>query len=112
MVSGSSYTRWLFYPEGGPSGRGLVWGGLSDSNVFDTPLAAVAGLNVSLGQATHPIPAVVTRDVTFVNAADGTDASTQSIQAAGYMMKGVFSISYTVNATKYTQSITVLRAVP
>jgi type II secretory pathway pseudopilin PulG len=110
--NGGSYTRWLFYPEGGGSGRGLIWGGLSDSNVFDTPLTAVSNLAISLGESTHPVSATVTRNVSYVNAATGADASVQTIQAAGYMMRGTFTVSFTINKKNYAESLTVLRAVP
>jgi hypothetical protein len=107
-----SYTRWLFYPEGGQSGRGLVWGGLSDSNVFDTPLTSVPNLHITLGESTHPVAATVTRDVSYVNATTGANATTQTIQAAGYLMRGTFAVDFTINNKHYSESLTVLRAVP
>jgi type II secretory pathway pseudopilin PulG len=108
----SDYTRWLFYPEGGPSGRGLLWGDLSDKNVFDTPLVAVPSLAISLGESTHPVPATVSRDVIYVKSSDGTTTSTQNVEASGYMMQGKFTVNFKLNNRNYTESLTVLRAVP
>ena len=111
-VTGPSYTRWLFYPEGSPSGRGLVWGSLSNANVYSSPLPTVASLAVALGESNHPVPATVTRDVTYVDASTGAVSSVQHVQAAGYLMRGTFTINFTLNSKNYTQSLTVVRAVP
>ena len=108
--SGSTYTRWLFYPEG-VTGRGLSWGSLSTTDVH-TELPAVSSLAVTLGQAGHTVAATVTRDVSYIDDASGATTSSAQIKAAGYMMKGTFAITFSMNAKSYTETLTVVRAVP
>jgi hypothetical protein len=109
--NGPAYTRWLFFPEGGPSGRGLNWGSLSNANVT-TLLPPVASLAINLGDPNHPVPATVTRDVAYIDDTTGAPSVGQQIKAAGYLMRGTFTVNFTVNSTSYSQSLTVVRAVP
>lgn len=109
-VSGADYTRWLFVVEG-PTGRGLEWGELSDSNT-SVPEPAIAHIEVPLGTEDNPIRAKVTRQVTYLDAATGETSLTRTIQAAGYMVVGTFSVEYTLNNKDYVETLTVARAVP
>lgn len=111
VASGASYTRWLFLPDG-ETGRGLAWGSLSDANVFDTPWAPAPNLAITLGAGARPVAATISRNVIYVNAATGADSPTQVIQASGYMLKGVFTVKFSINNKSYSESLTVLRAVP
>ncbi len=110
-VSNVSYTRWLFNPDG-VTGKGLVWGAISDADVDTTPLPnPVPYLAVNLGNSSHPVAAKVTRDVNYVSDSSGAD-STQTIKAAGYMMRGTFSITFTMDGKTCTESLSMVRAVP
>jgi hypothetical protein len=109
--NGPSYTRWLFFPEGGPTGRGLNWGALSDANVT-TILPPVSSLAITLGDPTHPVAATVTRDVAYIDDTSGAPSVGQQIKAAGYLMRGTFTVNFSLNSKNYSQSLTVVRAVP
>ncbi len=111
LVGASTYNRWLFNPTSGPSGRGMVWGSLSDSNT-SVAAADVPYLTVTLGSPDSGVTAQVTRDVSYVNSSTGATSSSRTIEASGYMLKGVFAISYSLAGHTYSQSITVLRAAP
>lgn len=109
--NGPSYTRWLFFPEGGPTGRGLNWGSLSDANVT-TILPPVSSLAITLGDPAHPVAATVTRDVAYIDDTTGAPSVGQQIKAAGYLMRGIFTVNFSLNSKNYSQSLTVVRAVP
>ncbi len=110
-IDGVVRQRWLFLPSGGPTGRGLVWGALSDQN---TSINAenVPSLPIPLGGESHRVNATLTRDVRYVNATSGANVTSRTIEAAGYLLSGTFTINYTMNGKDYTQSLTVLRAAP
>jgi len=110
-VDGVSRQRWIFLPSSGPTGRGLVWGALSDENT-SVNAEDVASLPIVLGGESHRVNATLTRDVRYINAASGENAADRTIEAAGYMLSGTFTINYAMNGTSYTQSLTVLRAAP
>jgi hypothetical protein len=111
LVGSTTYNRWLFNPTGGPSGRGIRWGSLSDDNT-STAAPDVVSLAITLGGAGHPTPATLTRDVRYVDASTGATSSTQAIQAAGFMLQGTFTINFSRNGKSYSQSLTVLRVAP
>ncbi len=111
LVGSTTYNRWLFNPTNGASGRGLKWGVLSDDNT-STAAEDVASLAITLGGTGHPTDATITRDVRYVNASSGATTTTQSIQAAGFMLQGTFTINFTRNGKSYSQSLTVLRVAP
>ena len=111
VQTGPTYTRWLFFPEGGPSGLGLNWGSLSNANVT-TLLPPVASLAINLGDPAHPVAATVTRDVAYIDDTTGAMSDSQQIKAAGYLMRGTFTVSFSLNSKNYSQSLTVVRAVP
>lgn len=111
LVGTSTYNRWLFNPTNGASGRGLKWGELSDANT-STAAEEVGSITVTLGSANHPTTATVTRDVRYVAPLTGETTVTQSIQAAGFLLQGVFSITFSINDRTYTQSLTVMRLAP
>jgi prepilin-type N-terminal cleavage/methylation domain-containing protein len=118
--SGAYYTRWLFspeispsYPMGGPTGKGLVWGDLSNSNVVSNPIPAtpIPNLAITLGSSAHPVAATLTRDVICLDDSNG-GPSPRLIKAAGYLMRGTFSVNFTINKKNYTETLTLVRAVP
>ena len=110
-VDGVSRQRWLFLPSGGPTGRGLVWGALSDENT-SVYAEEVPSLPLVLGGESHAVDATLTRDVRYVDASSGADAASREIEAAGYMLSATFTINYTMGGKDYTQSLTVVRAAP
>jgi len=110
-VDGDVRQRWLFLPSGGPTGRGLVWGALSDQNT-SVNAEDVPSIPIVLGGESHQVTATLTRDVRYVDAASGENAASRTIEAAGYMLSGTFTINYRMNGNDYTQSLTVLRAAP
>lgn len=103
--------RWLFLPTNGPTGRGLVWGALSDQNT-SVNAEDVPYLPVPLGGESHRVNATLTRDVRYVDASSGSDAASREIEAAGYMLSATFTINYSMAGKDYTQSLTVLRTAP
>lgn len=110
-VNNVAYTRWLFNPDG-VTGKGLVWGAISDSDVDTNPLPnPVPSLSLNLGTTSHPVAATVTRDVNYVSDTTGVDAA-QTIKAAGYMMRGTFAITFTMDGRSYTETLVLVRAVP
>jgi len=110
-ISGTTYNRWLFNPTGGPSGRGLSWGSLSDTN---TSVAAteVPNIAITLGAGGHATAATLTRDVSYVNATTGATSASLQIDAAGFMLMATFAINYQSGGRAFTQSVTVVRATP
>ena len=122
---GKSYARWLFNPTpGGPDGAGLRWGALCDEDAFNNPLPSPVPtfLNVTLGDTNdmalvgtkNPIIAHVTRAVYYVTSTGDASAvqPSTSITAAGWLIVGTFTISYTANGRAEKSSITVTRSVP
>ncbi len=110
-ISGTTYNRWLFNPTNGPSGRGLRWGSLSDTN---TSVAAteVPNIAITLGTGGHATAATLTRDVRYVNATTGATTTSLQIDAAGFMLTATFAINYRSSGRAYAQSLTVVRATP
>lgn len=111
LVSGTAYNRWLFNITAAPTGQGLVWGALSNTN---TSVAAedVEALPITLGGETNPIPALLTRHVRYVDATTGNSTTTQTIAAAGYFLVGTFTIKFNLVGKEHSQSITLVRAAP
>lgn len=110
-VAGVVRQRWLFLPSNGPTGRGLVWGALSDQNT-SVNAEDVPSLAVPLGGESHRVTAALTRDVRYIDASSGADVADREIEAAGYMLSATFTINYSMGGKDYTQSLTVLRAAP
>lgn len=110
-VDGVSRQRWIFLPSNGPTGRGLVWGALSDENT-SVNAEDVPYLPVVLGGESHQVAATLTRDVRYIDASNGTNVLDREIEAAGYMLSATFTINYSLSGKDYTQSLTVLRAAP
>ena len=103
-----------------PTGQGLTWQNPDGSMATHTTSAGFdTGVNVVLGDNTGaPISAVVTRQVQYLasttvgSTTAGSPVSTVSNQAAGYLLRGDFAITYTFLSQTITQSITVVRSVP
>jgi type II secretory pathway pseudopilin PulG len=96
------------------TGTGMTWTNYDGSVETGTP----TGLTVILGDNTGaPIQANVTRTVWYLNAANGTPTSIPQNAAAGYMLRGDFTISYSFppsspQANTLSQTVTVVRSVP
>ena len=110
-VTGITYTRWLFNPTSAATGQGLVWGSLNNGTVYNAS-AAISSLPISLGTGTTSVTAQLTRDVHYVASSTGAISATRTIDAGGYMMQAVFTITYSLNGRPYTQSVTALRVAP
>ncbi|HWA09287.1 MAG TPA: prepilin-type N-terminal cleavage/methylation domain-containing protein [Opitutaceae bacterium] len=110
--SGTAYARYLFQPAASPTGTGLQWGSLSDQDSL-TALTSVPSLSVTIGNSAggNGIPAAITRTVVPLNS-DGTTAGSVTYTAAGYMLLGTFTATYSVFGHTYVQSVSVLRAAP
>lgn len=107
----SNATLWLFYPTAGESGRGLLWGTISnqaDSTLLeDTPY-----ITIPIGPPGHTLDAQVSREMQYVNTATGATTTTAASDAAGYMLQATFRIRYTLNQHTYTHSLTAMRVGP
>lgn len=110
-VGAATYNRWLFNPTSAPTGRGLVWGSLNNANT-SVNAANSSYLAITLGGTGHSIPAKLTRDVRYLDAATGNRTTTQTIEAAGYLLSGTFTITFEMNQRTYSQSISIVRAAP
>ena len=107
-----------------PTGQGIVWQNPDGSIATHTmsgsgPSQFDTGVSIVLGDNTGaPITASVTRQVQYLASATvgstpaGSPVSTVSNQAAGYLLRGDFAITYTFLSQTITQSITVVRSVP
>ncbi len=114
----SGYTVWLFNTTNGVyTGEGLLWDDntgtpqLSDESTNIAAATPSSGLSITLGSSSSTIPATVTRLVEQISPTTGSSSSAP-YTAAGYLLRATFSISFTVSGYPYTQSMTVLRAVP
>jgi len=110
FVTAGVYTLHLFVPTLAPTGQGLVWGRLNDDTT-GIPSADVASLPITLGPPGSSTPATLTRNVTPLTLA-GEPSLTRVIGAAGYMVTGTFTVTYSLIGKSYSESITVVRAVP
>ncbi len=114
----SGYTLWLFNTTGNAyTGEGLLWDDnsgtpqLSNESTAGSAATSASGLSITLGATSSTIPATVTRLVEQIGPTTGT-STTAAYTAAGYLLRGTFSINFTVSGSSYTQRLTVLRAVP
>ncbi len=109
------YTVELFDPMT-TAGAGLDWQDttnaplISDTTSRFNPSTSAA-LSITLG-GVNGIPATVSRVVTWVDPSTGADRATPYNMAGGYLLRGTFTTSYNVNGKAYSQSLTVIRAVP
>jgi type II secretory pathway pseudopilin PulG len=92
------------------TGTGMTWTNYDGSQETGT----VSGLTVILGDNTGaPIAANVTRTVWYLNASDGTVTSVPQNGAAGYMLRGDFTISFPFQGvTLPPLTVSVVRSVP
>ena len=106
--------RYLFDPTTGPTCFAL-----SDFSknlicdldyTFARPSPLPPFLPITIGGDT-PIPAQVTREVTFVDPDTGATTPSRISGPAGYLAVATFRITYTVRTRTYTDSLTVLRSV-
>jgi prepilin-type N-terminal cleavage/methylation domain-containing protein len=104
--------RMLFNPTGNSAtGLGLRWGGLS--NEIEYPNAPTT-LEINIGPPGSPQTATVTRNVQMVNASTGNVSSTRVLDAAGFMMRAEFTVSYTLSGRQggvITQSMSTVRLI-
>ena len=97
-------------------GTGLKW--YDPANNYAAVDGTASGLTITLGKlggsaliSASPITATVTESVTDLNDTDGTPRTTSIYTAAGRMLQGTFTISYTLGNRVRTQTVTVARSV-
>lgn len=104
--------RMLFNPaNGNNTGLGLRWGALSDEIEY---AGAPTSLTIDIGPPGSPQPATVTRNISYVNSATGASASAPVKDAAGFMLKATFTVSYKIEGTNdqaITQTMSTLRLI-
>jgi type II secretory pathway pseudopilin PulG len=118
-TSGVNQVREIFIPtttSNGtisiPTGSGLKWGELSNG-LPDPNLPTECP--VEIGPPGSPVTGYVTRDVRWINPATGNVTASKISDAAGFMLKGTFTITYSLPGTSgapIRQSVTTLRLVP
>lgn len=106
---GTNLTRVLFTPTTAEQGTGtdLSWGSVN----AQTSSTGTENLVINLGGTANAVPATVTRIVKQISPTTGAD-QTSPYTAAGYLLRGTFTISYSISGKSYNQSLTVVRAVP
>ena len=101
----------LFVPTSGPSGSGIVW--TNPDGTQGTLTTDGTGYRVTVGgNTTAPITATVSRNITYLLAANGTTTATPQSGAGGYILRGDFTITYPLFRGTTTQTITNIRAIP
>ncbi len=117
--TGSNQPREIFITTTGsnstvsaPTSSGLEWGKL---NTFKPDGTVKPPCIVNIGTPDAPQLATVTRDVWWIEPSTGNATASKSVEAAGFMLKGRFTITYTLTGTtgrSISQSMTTLRLVP
>ena len=108
LIAGVVVTRPLFVTNTVPDAGGLNWTDTSGH----VGTVDVQGLHVLLGESTSSqVPATVTRLVSNLDATTGAAVSGVTATAAGWMLQGTFTITYSINGRAQSQSITVARSV-
>jgi len=93
----------LFSIQSTPTGVGLNWG---------TTTGTSLGLPVKLGDAASgQVDAVITRQIHFLDESTGIEDTSDATTAAGYMLKGTFTISYSYNGKQYSETYNLARSV-
>jgi len=101
--TGTYVMKDLFTVESAATGVGLTWKGVSGTST---------GLNVKLGDAgSGQIDAVVTRRIYYLDEDTGVSDGSTATTAAGFMLKGVFTITYTYNGKNYSETFTLARLI-
>lgn len=103
--------RMIFTPTTGPTGLGLRWGQLSDQINYE---GAPATLEIDIGTPGAPQLATVTREVRYVSPTNGAASATRLADAAGFMLRATFTITYRLGGTgqqSISQSMTSLRLI-
>jgi prepilin-type N-terminal cleavage/methylation domain-containing protein len=107
LIGGIPVLRPLFATDG-TGGDGLTWTNPAGVQFNGSTLPS---LGIMLGEAgSSQIPATVSRTVTYVDSA-GIPTGTHTASAAGWILQGTFTITYSVNGRPQTQSLTVARSV-
>jgi hypothetical protein len=117
-ITGTNLIRTIFLPtvDGSgnpvPTGRGLRWGALSDEtpNLYQTDVC-----EIDIGPPGSPQFARVTRSVMNVTPSTGASSATKVSDAAGFMLRATFTITYTITGSEggrpISQSISTLRLI-
>lgn len=104
--------RMIFNPKSGNgTSLGLRWGALSNETEYP---GAPTELIIDIGPPGSPQNATVTRNISFVNSASGETSSDIVKDAAGFMLKATFTVSYTIegsNDTPIIQTMNTLRLI-
>lgn len=103
-------------PAGTQSGSGLVWGSLSTSaNTNDEAIPDDSPLEINIGPPGSVQFAYVTRQIRYVNPATGAESDTVIRGGSGFMLKGTFTITYSLSSSRnkreIKQSMSALRLV-
>lgn len=117
LINGVVVIRPLFLVRAADDlGSGLKW--YDPANNYAEVDGTTSGLTVTLGKLSgstfvsgNPITATVTESVSDLNDADGTVRTSPVYTAAGRMLQGTFTISYTLGKRVQTQTVTVARSV-
>jgi prepilin-type N-terminal cleavage/methylation domain-containing protein len=118
LVNGVVVIRPLFQVRTGSDMTGLWWHDLAKPVGEQDIEGTTDGLTVTLSSlsgstltSASPITATVTEAVTDLNDTDGTPRTGSIYTAAGRMLQGQFTISYTLGRRVHTQTLTVARSV-
>ncbi len=68
-------------------------------------------LNRSAITESYALPAQLSREISYINPATGAVSNTLSIGDSGYMLQGVFRITFTYNRKLCTETLSVMRVV-
>lgn len=104
--------RVLFSPTTGETGRGMRWGELSDEP--NDPTFTDDPAKIDIGPPGSEQWAYVTREVSYVSLTDGQPITERKNDAAGFMLKATFTITYTLAGSKdqaITQNMSTLRLI-
>ena len=116
-ISGVITIRHLFdTARNGSDMTGVIWNDPAHS--YAEIDGTTSGLTVYLGQVSgstfisaNPIQANLTETVTNLNDTTGDPQSTATYTAAGRMLQGTFTITYTLGNRTFTQTLIVARSV-
>jgi prepilin-type N-terminal cleavage/methylation domain-containing protein len=119
-TDGSGNTLSLFVPTS-QTGVGLTWVATNPTGGQTTYVGSAltspttGGLQVPLSDSTtgeKPIMATVSYQVWYIDPTTGVTSSTATSLAAGQLLRGDFTATYTFQSRIITQTISALRATP
>lgn len=100
--AGGVVAKEIFTVRPGITGEGLSWAGVNGTST---------GLPVKLGDVSSgQIDAVITRQIRFIDEATGEEDGSNATTAAGFMLKGTFTITYQYNGRSFTETYNLARS--